>query len=102
MSLSWPHTLASYPKHHYKVFIVKLDMEVVFVFSKKNFNSIFEFIQAREAFASRQATDFGIKQKSHMLRFHFFGRKLEEPVIFCPRMNKVDHFDCNAHNLHQM
>ena len=47
----------------------------------------------REVFASRQPTDFGIKQKSHMFRSYFFGQKLEKPVIFCPRTNEVDHFD---------
>ena len=57
-------------------------MEVVFVFSKKNFNLIFKFIQPSEAFFSRQPAGVGMKQKSHMLRFHFFGQKLEEPVIF--------------------
>ena len=38
-------------KHHKKLFIVKLDMEVVFVFSKKDFSLIFKFIQPRETFA---------------------------------------------------
>ena len=57
-------------------------MDVVFVFSKKDFNLAFKFIQPREVFASRQPTDFCIKQKSQMLRSHFFGQKLEEPVIF--------------------
>ena len=57
-------------------------MEVVFVFSKKDFTLIFKFIQPRKAFASRQPTDFDIKQKFHMLHSYFFGRKLEKPVIF--------------------
>ena len=69
-------------KHHNKFFIVKLHMEVGFVISKKDFNLIFNFIQPREAFASRQPTEFGIKQKSHLLRSHFFGQKSEEPMIF--------------------
>ena len=77
-------------------------MEVVLVFSKKDFDLIFKFIQPREALASGQQTDFGIKQKSHMLRSHFFGQKLEEPVIFCPRTNEVDLFDRNVHNFHRM
>ena len=62
-------------KHHSKLCIVKLGMKVVFVFSKKDFNIIFKFIQPREAFASRQSMDFAIKQKSHMLRSNFFGQR---------------------------
>ena len=56
----------------------------------------------REAFASQQPTDFGIKQRSHMLRSHFFGQKLEEPVIFCLQTNEINHFNRNVHNFHQM
>ena len=92
-------------KHHNKLFIVKLDTEVVFVFSKKDltsFNLIFKFIQPKEAFVSPQPTDFDIKQKSHMLRSHFFGQKLKEPVNFSSCTNEVDHFHRNIHNFHQM
>ena len=88
-------------KLHNKLFIVKLDMEVVFVFSKKDFNLTFKFLQLREAFASRQPRDFGIKQKFHMLSSHFFGQNLEKPVIFCPQTNEVDRFDPNVHNFYQ-
>ena len=69
-------------EHYNELFVVTLYMDVVFAFSKKDFNLVFKFIQPREIFASRQPTDFGIKQKSQMLLSHFFGRKSEEPVIF--------------------
>ena len=49
-------------KHYNKLFIVKSDMGVVCVFSKNDFNLIFEFIQTREIFASRKPTDFGINE----------------------------------------
>ena len=84
-------------KHDNKLFIVKLDMVVVF--SKKDFNLTLKFKQLREAFASRQPTDFGIKQKSQMLRSQLFGQKSEESVVFCHRTNEVDHFDRNVHML---
>ena len=76
-------------KRHSKLFIGKLDMEVVFVFSKKDFNFIFKFKQPREAFASQQPVDFGIKQKPYMFRFHFFGQKLEKPMIFALERMKL-------------
>ena len=39
-------------EHHNKLFIVKLNMEIVLVFLKKDLNVIFKFIQPRETFAS--------------------------------------------------
>ena len=39
-------------KHHNKLFIVKLDKEIGFDFSKKDVNLIFKFLQPRETFAS--------------------------------------------------
>ena len=88
-------------EHHNKLFIAKLDMEISFVFFKKNFNLVFQFIQMIKASASRQLRDYSIKEKSHMLCSHFFGQKLEEPVIFCSRRIEVDHFDSNVHNFYQ-
>ena len=64
-------------------------MEIVFVFLKKDFNLIFKFIQLREIFASRQPTDFGIKQKPHMLLSLFFVQKLEKPVVFVLKPMKL-------------
>ena len=99
--LKWPNTSARYASIINSL-IAKLDMEISFVFLKKNFNLISQFIQPMKASVSRQPTDFSIKQKSHEFCSHFFGQKLEEPIIFCSQTNEVDHFDHNVHNLHQM
>ena len=55
---------------------------VVFVFSKKDFKLIFEFMQLREAFASGQPMDFGIKQTSHMLCSHFLAKSWKSQRFF--------------------
>ena len=102
VSLRWPNTSSSYASITTNFSLWNWTWRLVLLSRKKDYNLIFKFIQPREAFASRQPTDFGIRQKSHMLRSHFSGQKLEEPVIFCPRTNEGDCFDCNVHNFHQM
>ena len=62
-------------KHHKKLFIVKLDMEVVFVFSKKNFNLVFKFINRERHLPVDSQRTISIKQKFHMLRSYFSDQK---------------------------
>ena len=88
-------------KHHNELFVVTLYMDVVFVFSKKDFNLVFKFILSREVFASRQPTDFGIKNVSHFT-LSFLRPKVGRAGDFWPRMNEVDHFDRHVHNFHQI
>ena len=74
-----------------------------FLFSqRKIFTSFLSSYNRERHFPLGTQREFGIKQKSHILHSYFFGQKLEDPVIFCPRTNEVDHFDHNVHNFHQM
>ena len=85
MSLRWLKYIRQVRKHLH----CEIGHGSCFCSSKKECNLIFKFIQPRVAFASRQPTNFDIKQNFHMLRSHFFGQKLEEPIFFAIKRMKL-------------